>query len=120
MIGDWILTISLFLFVGGAEVMAKNRAMDGKISRKRAVFEFTISFYVVLAIFVALSVIYRLLNGLPPQDILNKNPGYMIGFGLVATHLWVAIKLWQKLALGGVGEPRLNKAVQPSADAPAD
>lgn len=102
MLGDWILMITLFLSLGGVETIAKNRALDGKTSRKRALLEYTASFYIVVFAFLAVSILYRWTLGLPADGILNVKFIYVVGLGLAGTHIWTASQLWRKLTLGGV------------------
>lgn len=56
---EYIAFILLFLMISAAEISTRQRAIDRKILRRRAVIELSVKFILVIVLYVIVDIIYR-------------------------------------------------------------
>ena len=101
---DWIAFILLFIIISAAEITTRQRAVDRKIARNRAVLEFTGKFIFVLAMYIGLDIGYRELNGGAPSPLLSSGALFVVGIGMLAVYLHMVSSMLKKLNEAGISK----------------
>lgn len=99
---DWIAFIVVFSLISGAEITTRHRAIDRKISRKRAFFELTYKFVLILSIYALADIGYREWADYSPSVFLYKGTWYVFGLGMLAVYAGMLARMLRKLTEAGV------------------
>lgn len=101
---DGIAFILLFVVLSAAEVTTRQRAIERKITRKRALVEVTAKFALVLSLYVGLDIGYRAWAGGSPSIFLIPGVWFVVGFGMLAAYLVMVASMLKKLNQAGVSK----------------
>lgn len=99
---DLLALFFVFLLVSGAEITIRNRAIDLKIQRKRAIFEFSVAFFLILAGYVLFDIGYRESEGYPPSPFLYKETWVVVGIGMFGVYYGAISSMLRKISEAGV------------------
>ncbi|WP_039926378.1 hypothetical protein [Alcanivorax sp. DG881] len=99
---DWIAFILVFFLISGAEVTTRKRAIDRRISRKKAALVLTGKFVLILFAYALSDVAYRKWAGFSPSPFLYKGTWYVFGIGMLAVYVGMISTMLRKLTEAGI------------------
>ncbi|MDY6994171.1 MAG: hypothetical protein SVR94_16430 [Pseudomonadota bacterium] len=96
MLIDWILMIALFFGFGYSATRAENRLRTGASSRRKAILELSSGNILAVLICFSLAIIFRELQAIPLDDIVNVRFLSVVGSGLLFSYIMASLRLWKK------------------------
>lgn len=98
---EYIAFILLFLMISAAEISTRQRAIDRKILRRRAVIELSVKFILVIVLYVIVDIIYRAWVGASSSIFLIPKMWLIFGFGMAAVYFGMISRMLKKLSDAG-------------------
>jgi hypothetical protein len=99
---DLLAMFFAFFLISAAETITRNRAIDRKIQRKRAVVEFSVAFFLILSGYVTFDIGYREWAKYPPSPFLHKGTWFVFGIGMLGVYIGVLSSMLRKINEAGV------------------